>query len=123
MAEETREQSSGTSLNLRLGSLPPETVDAMFAGLSWEAEKMHGLSVRAAVAATFASARVEADIMTDERISARDRLKAAQQFKEGFIGACRLVTSADTKSARTIHALSDDASVPAALEQLYADAS
>jgi len=123
MTDDSNEQSVGTSLNMRLGTLPPETVDTMFAGLSWEAEKNHGLAVRAAVAATFASASVEADIMADESVGPRDRLKAAQQFKEGFIGACRLVMGADAKSARMIHALPDDASVPTALEQLYADAS
>tara|TARA_R110000764_G_scaffold1476_1_gene5865 strand:+ start:50 stop:418 length:369 start_codon:yes stop_codon:yes gene_type:complete len=119
MVKDSKEGTTGASLDLRLGTLPPETVDAMFAGLSWEAERTHGLAVRAVVASTFASAKVEADIMSDESVSARDRLKAAQQFKEGFLGACRLVMTADTRSTMTVRSVSDDNSVPAALEQLY----
>lgn len=119
MAKKSKENAEGGSLDLRLGTLPPETVDAMFAGLSWEAERTHGLAVRAVVASTFASAKVEADIMSDESVSARDRLKAAQQFKEGFLGACRLVMTTEAKSTVTVRSVSDDNSVPAALEQLY----
>jgi len=118
MAKDSKDSTEGASLGLRLGTLPPETVDAMFAGLSWEAERGHGLAVRAVVASTFASAKVEADIMSDESVSARDRLKAAQQFKEGFLGVCRLVMDADG-SAVSVRAVSDDNSIPAALEQLY----
>ncbi len=41
-------------------------MDSMFAGLAWEAERDHGVSVRALVAATFAASKVEAEIMSDE---------------------------------------------------------
>ena len=109
------------SLGIQLGDLPRSTVDAMFAGLSWEAESGHGLSVKAAVAAVFASARVEAEIMADTNVQPRDRLLAAKQFKQGFMEACRMVSEPVTpKLVRAVP--SEDTSIPTALENLYADA-
>jgi hypothetical protein len=110
------------SLGIRLGALPQSTVDTMFAGLSWEAERDHGLSVRAAVAATFASAKVEAEIMADDTIAPRDRLKAAQQFKEGFVEVCKMVCEPPKKKVITSHRISEDGvepSVPSALAEMY----
>ena len=78
---------SGSALGLRLGALPPAVVDVMFAGLVSEAEKVHGASVRTAIAASFASARVEAEIMEDPEVPPRERLKAAAQFRDGFADA------------------------------------
>tara|TARA_R110002020_G_scaffold460526_1_gene679078 strand:+ start:504 stop:887 length:384 start_codon:yes stop_codon:yes gene_type:complete len=112
---------SAISLGIQLGDLPRSTVDAMFAGLSWEAESGHGLSVKAAVAAVFASARVEAEIMADTNVQPRDRLLAAKQFKQGFMEACRMVSEpVTTKLVRAVP--SEDTSIPTALENLYADA-
>jgi len=109
------------SLGIQLGNLPQSTVDAMFAGLSWEAERGHGLSVKAAIAATFVSARVEAEIMADENVQPKDRLLAAKQFKQGFMEACRLVSEPSPQLIRKV-VPSDDTSIPTALETLYADA-
>ena len=117
----TDDSVEAVSLGIQLGHLPLSTVDAMFAGLSWEAESGHGLSVKAAVAAVFASALVEADIMADANVQPRDRLLAAKQFKQGFMEACRLVSEHSPK--RMVHAVpSEDTSIPTALENLYADA-
>jgi hypothetical protein len=117
----TDDSVEAVSLGIQLGHLPQSTVDAMFAGLSWEAESGHGLSVKAAVAAVFASATVEAEIMADANVQPRDRLLAAKQFKQGFMEACRLVS--EPAPARVVRAVpSEDTSVPTALENLYADA-
>jgi hypothetical protein len=109
------------TLGIRLGNLPQGTVDSIFAGLSWEAERDHGLAVRAAVAATFASAKVEAEIMSDEGVSARDRLKAAQQFKDGFVEVCKMVIEPPKKKVIASHRDVDgeDPTVSGALEELY----
>jgi hypothetical protein len=109
-----------SSLGLTLGDLPPETVDNIFAGLSWEAESRHGLSMRAAVVATFAAARVEAEMMNDEGLSVRDRLKAAEQFKSGFVDICKMVHSAPRNPLRVIDAKATER-VPDALEKLYGE--
>jgi hypothetical protein len=109
-----------SSLGLTLGDLPPETVDNIFAGLSWEAESRHGLSMRAAVVATFAAARVEAEMMNDEGMSARDRLKAAEQFKSGFMKICEMVHAPPKGPLRMVDAKVTDR-VPDALEKLYGE--
>jgi hypothetical protein len=112
------------TLGIRLGNLPESTVDAMFAGLCWEAERDHGTSVRALIAATFAAARVEAEIMSDDDMSPRDRLSAAKQFKEGFRNACAIVTSEPNirKRAPVLVDLDEgDPSVPSALARMYGD--
>jgi hypothetical protein len=106
------------ALGVSLGSLPPETVDAMFASMTWQAEREHGLSARAAILAIFASAKVEADIMSDADVPPRDRLKAAQQFKEGFIGAARIVGGAPRGGGSSS---GRKASIPSALEEMYGD--
>ena len=110
------------TLGIKLGSLPVSTVDAMFAGLAWEAERDHGVSVRALVAATFVAAQVEAEVMSDADMEPRDRLLAAKQFKEGFRDACRAVCAEPVIRKRAT-ILSDnkdgDPSVPSALERLY----
>lgn len=118
---------SGSALGLRLGALPPAVVDVMFAGLVSEAEKVHGASVRTAIAASFASARVEAEIMEDPEIPPRERLKAAAQFRDGFADACKLVSGASQRShspSRAAGASSahfDEPAVPEALDALYGE--
>jgi len=109
------------TLGIKLGSLPQSTVDAMFAGLAWEAERDHGVSVRAVVAATFAAAKIEAEIMSDDSMSAKDRLLASKQFKDGFRDACRLVCSEPLhKNFRpTVMSKEEDTSLPSALEKMY----
>ncbi len=109
------------TLGIKLGSLPQSTVDAMFAGLAWEAERDHGVSVRAVVAATFAAAKIEAEIMSDDSMSAKDRLLASKQFKDGFRDACRLVCSEPLhKNFRpTVVSKEEDTSLPSALEKMY----
>jgi hypothetical protein len=126
--EPSAEQEAGESaLGLRLGVLPPAVVDVMFAGLISEAEKVHGASVRTAIAASFASARVEAEIMEDPAISPRDRLKAAAQFRDGFAEACKLVSGASRRPSSPGRAhgasptLCEDAVVPEALDALYGE--
>ena len=95
----------------------------MFAGLAWEAERDHGVSVRAMVAATFAAAKIEAEIMSDENLSPKDRLMASKQFKDGFKDACRLVCSEPLhKSVRPmVMDKQEDTSLPTALEKMYGD--
>ena len=110
-----------SSLGLQLGNLPPATVDAMFAGLSWEAEKLHGPAVRSAIAAVFASATVEADVMSDGSASPRDRLAAAKQFKQGFIDACKLVSTPPTSRMTTVVVDDTRESGSVALGSLYGD--
>lgn len=109
------------TLGIKLGNLPQSTVDTMFAGLAWEAERDHGISVRAVVAATFAAAKVEAEIMSDGTLSAKDRLLASKQFKEGFRDACRLICSEPVhKNIRpTVMGKEEDTSLPSALEKMY----
>jgi len=123
-SDEDRLDGVDPSLGISLGNLPAETVDAMFAGLAWEAERNHGLSVRAVVAATFAAAKVESQIMADGDVGVRDRLQAAKQFKAGFHDACRLVMD-EPPVHRVVKIDSGgqavDMSVPAALEALYGD--
>tara|TARA_R100001163_G_scaffold13397_1_gene12402 strand:- start:18911 stop:19291 length:381 start_codon:yes stop_codon:yes gene_type:complete len=112
------------TLGIKLGNLPQATVDSMFAGLAWEAERDHGVSVRALVAATFAASKVEAEIMSDESLSAKDRLMASKQFKDGFRDACRLVSSEPlNKTVRpsVVMKKEEDASLPTALERMYGD--
>jgi len=89
--------------------------------LSWEADKTSDLSVRAAVVATFAAARVEAEMMSDEEISPKMRLQAAKQFKEGFVSASKLVGEAMTSRTRRRSPVSAEAAstVPEALASLY----
>ena len=96
MAKKKNNKLEKVTLGIELGNLPQSTVDAMFAGLAWEAERDHGVSVRAVVAATFAAAKVEAEIMSDDSLSPKDRLMASKQFKDGFRDACRLVCSEPT---------------------------
>ena len=115
------EKKPASSLGLQLGNLPPATVDAMFAGLSWEAEKVHGPAVRSAIAAVFASATVEADVMSDCDASPRDRLAAAKQFKQGFIEACKLVSAPPTARVATVVVDDTRESVSVALGSLYGD--
>tara|TARA_R110002020_G_scaffold435862_3_gene646085 strand:- start:222 stop:626 length:405 start_codon:yes stop_codon:yes gene_type:complete len=118
---------SGSALGLRLGALPPAVVDVMFAGLVSEAEKVHGASVRTAIAASFASARVEAEIMEDPDVPPRERLKAASQFRDGFADACRLVSGASSRlsspkraaGASSTHC--ESPAVPDALDALYGE--
>ena len=121
MAKEKDDSLEKVTLGIKLGSLPQSTVDAMFAGLAWEAERDHGVSVRALVAATFAAAKVEAEIMSDESLSAKDRLMASKQFKDGFRDACRLVCSEPLhKTVRpTVMSKEEDTSLPSALEKMY----
>ena len=59
MTKKKDETLDTVTLGIKLGNLPQSTVDAMFAGLAWEAERDHGVSVRAVVAATFAAAKIE----------------------------------------------------------------
>jgi hypothetical protein len=111
-------------LGLRLGSLPAPVVDAMFVALVSEAERFHGPCVRAAVVASFASARVEAEIMDDSEISPRDRLKAAQQLRDGFAEACKLVSGASRAHVSPEQGRRGAPStplVPEALDAMYAD--
>lgn len=107
------------TLGLSLGDLPAEAVDAIFAGLSWEAESRHGLAMRAAVVAAFAAARVEAEVMNSEDVSVRDRLKAADQFKSGFIDLCKMVHTTPKAPLRVIGG--ETAQIPEALEELYGE--
>lgn len=121
MSEKKDDSLEKVTLGIKLGSLPQSTVDSMFAGLSWEAERDHGVSVRAMVAATFAAAKVEAEIMSDNNMSAKDRLLASKQFKEGFREACRIVCSEPLhKNVRPMVMNKDeDTSLPSALEKMY----
>ncbi len=110
------------TLGIRLGSLPESTVDAMFAGLAWQAERDHGAATRALVAATFAAARIEAEIMSDNNHLTKDRLTAAKQFKEGFREACGLVNKEPINRKRASIVVGEDEadpSVPSALERMY----
>jgi hypothetical protein len=109
------------TLGIKLGNLPQSTVDTMFAGLAWEAERDHGVSVRAVVVATFAAAKVEAEIMSDTSMTAKDRLMASKQFKDGFRDACRLICSEPLhKSIRpSVVSSEEDTSLPSALEKMY----
>ena len=95
----------------------------MFAGLAWEAERNHGVSVRAMVAATFAASKVEAEIMSDDTLSARDRLMASKQFKDGFREACRTICAEPINRVRPSLVLNkeEDTSLPSALERMYGD--
>jgi len=119
MAGDGATESRNSALGIRLGSLPPPVVDAMFVALVSEAERFHGPSVRAAVAASFASARVEAEIMGDPDINPRERLKAAQQLRDGFAEACRLVSGASRRSSPMTGGAPPAPGVPTALEELY----
>tara|TARA_R110002051_G_scaffold322402_2_gene412796 strand:- start:936 stop:1313 length:378 start_codon:yes stop_codon:yes gene_type:complete len=111
------------TLGIRLGNLSESTVDSMFAGLAWEAERDHGVSVRALVAATFAAAKVEAEIMSDEELPAKDRLMASKQFKDGFREACRTICAEPINRVRPSLVLNkeEDTSLPSALERMYGD--
>tara|TARA_R110002110_G_scaffold328317_2_gene539920 strand:+ start:1640 stop:2017 length:378 start_codon:yes stop_codon:yes gene_type:complete len=109
-------------LGIRLGTLPAPVVDAMFVALVSEADRFHGPCVRAAVVASFASARVEAEIMEDADISPRDRLKAAQQLRDGFTQACKLVSGTSHPPiplGATRSGASSTPLVPEALEEMY----
>ena len=121
MAKKKDEALDTVTLGIKLGNLPQSTVDAMFAGLAWEAERDHGVSVRAVVAATFAAAKVEAEIMSDSNLSPKDRLMASKQFKDGFRDACRLICSEPLhKSIRpSVVSGEEDTSLPSALEKMY----
>tara|TARA_R100001463_G_scaffold7448_2_gene23456 strand:+ start:2935 stop:3312 length:378 start_codon:yes stop_codon:yes gene_type:complete len=121
MAKKKDEALDTVTLGIKLGNLPESTVDAMFAGLAWEAERDHGVSVRAVVAATFAAAKVEAEIMSDSDLSPKDRLMASKQFKDGFRDACRLICSEPLhKSVRpSVVSSEEDTSLPSALEKMY----
>ena len=123
MAKKKDDKLEAITLGIKLGNLPQATVDSMFAGLAWEAERDHGVSVRAVVAATFAAAKVEAEIMGDESLSPKDRLMASKQFKDGFRDACRLVCSEPLhKSVRPmVMDKQEDTSLPTALEKMYGD--
>lgn len=121
MSDNSKDKLDHVTLGIKLGKLPQSTVDTMFAGLAWEAERDHGVSVRAMVAATFAAAKIEAEIMSDEDISPKDRLLAAKQFKEGFRDACRLVCSEPVHKLRPnlVMGKEEDTSLPSALEKMY----
>ena len=123
MAKKKDESLDKVTLGIKLGSLPQSTVDSMFAGLAWEAERDHGVSVRAMVAATFAASKVEAEIMVDEEISPKDRLLAAKQFKDGFREACRIVSSEPLHRGAVHRPMvmnkDEDTSLPSALEKMY----
>lgn len=123
MAKKKDDKLEAITLGIKLGNLPQATVDSMFAGLAWEAERDHGVSVRAVVAATFAAAKVEAEIMGDESLSPKDRLMASKQFKDGFRDACRLVCSEPVHKAVRPMVLDkqEDTSLPTALEKMYGD--
>ena len=124
MAKKKDDKLEAVTLGIKLGNLPQATVDTMFAGLAWEAERDHGVSVRAMVAATFAAARVEAEIMSDEGLSPKDRLMASKQFKDGFRDACRLVCSepmSKTIRPSVLVNKEEDTSLPSALERMYGD--
>ena len=123
MAKKKDDKLDKVTLGIKLGNLPQSTVDSMFAGLAWEAERDHGVSVRAMVAATFAAAKVEAEIMSDDSMSAKDRLMASKQFKDGFRDACRLVCSEPLhKTMRpVVMNKQEDTSLPSALEKMYGD--
>ena len=123
MAKKKDDKLEAVTLGIKLGNLPQATVDTMFAGLAWEAERDHGVSVRAMVAATFAAARVEAEIMSDEGLSPKDRLMASKQFKDGFREACRTVCSEPINRTRPSVVMNkeEDTSLPSALERMYGD--
>ena len=123
MAEKKDDKLEAVTLGIQLGNLPQATVDTMFAGLAWEAERDHGVPVRAMVAATFAAAKVEAEIMSDDSLSPKDRLLASKQFKDGFRDACRLICSEPLhKNVRhTVVGKEEDTSLPSALERMYGD--
>ena len=95
----------------------------MFVALVSEAERSHGPCVRAAIVASFASARVEAEIMDDDEISPRERLKAAQQLRDGFAEACKLVSGTSRVSLPQSgnSGASSTPLVPDALEEMYGD--
>ena len=121
MTKKKDEALDTVTLGIKLGNLPQSTVDTMFAGLAWEAERDHGVSVRAVVAATFAAAKIEAEIMSDSNLSPKDRLMASKQFKDGFRDACRLICSEPLhKSVRpSVVSSEEDTSLPSALEKMY----
>ena len=121
MVKKKDESLEKVTLGIKLGNLPQSTVDTMFAGLAWEAERDHGVSARAVVAATFAAAKVEAEIMSDESMSAKDRLMASKQFKDGFKDACHLIYSQPLhkKIGPVVVNKEDDTSLPSALEKMY----
>jgi len=121
MTKKKDEALDTVTLGIKLGNLPQSTVDTMFAGLAWEAERDHGVSVRAVVAATFAAAKIEAEIMSDSDLSPKDRLMASKQFKDGFRDACRLICSEPLhKSIRpSVVSSEEDTSLPSALEKMY----
>jgi hypothetical protein len=121
MTKKKDEALDTVTLGIKLGNLPQSTVDSMFAGLAWEAERDHGVSVRAVVAATFAASKVEAEIMSDESLSPKDRLMASKQFKDGFRDACRLVCSEPVHKAirPMVMGKQEDTSLPTALEKMY----
>ena len=124
MAKKKDDKLETVTLGIKLGNLPQATVDTMFAGLAWEAERDHGVSVRAMVAATFAAAKGEAEIMSDDSMSAKDRLMASKQFKDGFRDACRLVCSepmSKTIRPSVLVNKEEDTSLPSALERMYGD--
>ena len=131
MSEDDSEETMGASavgdgnsvLGIRLGTLPAPVVDAMFVALVSEAERSHGPCVRAAIVASFASARVEAEIMDDDEISPRERLKAAQQLRDGFAEACKLVSGTPQRSLSPSgrDGASSTPLVPDALEEMYGD--
>ena len=123
MAKKKDDSLEKVTLGIKLGNLSQSTVDSMFAGLAWEAERDHGVSVRAVVAATFAAAKVEAEIMSDDSLSPKDRLMASKQFKDGFRDACRLVCSDPVHKAVRPMVLDkqEDTSLPSALEKMYGD--
>ena len=121
MVKKKEDSLDKVTLGIKLGNLPESTVDAMFAGLAWEAERDHGLSVRAMVAATFAASAVEAEIMADVSISPRDRLAASKQFKDGFREACRVICAEPVKKGKASLIINkeEDTSLPSALEKMY----
>ena len=121
MSKKKDETLDTLTLGIKLGNLPQSTVDTMFAGLAWEAERDHGVSVRAVVVATFAAAKIEAEIMSDTSMTAKDRLMASKQFKDGFKDACRLICSEPLhKTIRpTVMSKEEDTSLPTALEKMY----
>ena len=123
MSKKSDDELKEITLGIQLGNLPQSTVDTMFAGLAWEAERDHGVSARAVVAATFAAAKVEAEIMSDQSMSAKDRLMASKQFKDGFRDACRLIYSQPLHKniGPMVVNKEEDTSLPSALERMYGD--
>ena len=119
MGSDGKSDLKALTVGIRLGQLPVQTVDAMFAGLTTEALCHPSMSARAAVAARFAAAKEEAEIMSDGDVNPKTRLQAAKQFADGILDICKLYTAREI-AAPTSKAASDaGGSVTKALEEVY----